>query len=40
MERMLPFRQLLKPDTPFKWDTELNKLFEESKSVITDEIEE
>ena len=39
-ERMLPFRQLLKPGTPFKWDSELNELFEESKSVIIEEIEE
>ena len=39
-ERMLPFCQLLKPGTPFKWDSELNELFEESKSVIIEEIEE
>ena len=26
-ERMLPFRQSLKPGTPFKWDNELNQLF-------------
>jgi len=32
---MLPFRQLLKPGTPFKWDSELNELF-----VIIEEIEE
>ena len=36
---MLPFHQSLKPGTPFKWDSELNELFEESKSVITEEIE-
>ena len=39
-ERLLPFCQSLKPGTPFKWDSELKELFEESKSVITDEIEE
>ena len=39
-ERMLPFRQLLKPGAPFVWDNDLNNLFEESKSVIIDEIEE
>ena len=39
-ERMLPFRQLLQPGTPFKWTDELNQLFEESKSVIISEIEE
>ena len=39
-ERMLPFRQLLKPGTPFSWDYELNQLFEKSKSVIIGEIEE
>ena len=37
---MLPFRQSPKPRTPFKWDSELNELFEESKSVIIDEIVE
>jgi hypothetical protein len=39
-ERMLPFRELLKPSTPFRWDTELNDLFEESKAVIVSEIQE
>ena len=39
-ERMLPFHQSLKPGTPFKWDSELNELFEESKSVIIEGIEE
>jgi len=39
-ERMLPFRQSLKPGTPFKWDSELNELFKDSKSVIIEEIEE
>ena len=37
-ERMSPFRSLLKPDTPFQWDDTLQKLFEESKTVILDEI--
>ena len=38
--RMLPFRNLLKQDTPFLWNKELDQLFEESKSVIVKEIEE
>lgn len=38
-ERMLPFRQLLKPGAPFVSDN-LNNQFEESKSLIIDEIEE
>ena len=37
-ERMSPFRSLLKPDTPFQWDGTLQKLFEESKTVILDKI--
>ena len=36
-EHMLPFHQSLKP---FKLDSELNELFEESKSVMIEEIEE
>lgn len=39
-ERILPFCQLLKPGAPFVWDNDLNNLFEESKSMIIDEIEE
>ena len=39
-ERMLPFRQLLKPNTPFSWSNQLNLLFEESKAVIISEIDE
>ena len=39
-DRMLPFRQLLRFGTPFKWTDELNNLFEESKLVIIQEIEE
>ena len=38
-EHMLPFRELLKPGTPFTWDDELNKVFNESKAVIIAEIE-
>ena len=37
---MLPFWQSLKPGTPFKWDSELNELSEESKPVIIEEIKE
>jgi len=35
---MLPFRELLKPATPFHWDSNLDRLFEESKTVIISEI--
>ena len=37
-ERMLPFRNLLKPAMPFRWDDSLDQLFEESKTAITTEI--
>ena len=37
-ERMLPFRDLLKPATPFYWNNSLDQLFEESKTAITTEI--
>ena len=37
-EHMHPFRELLKPATPFYWDDNLNHLFEESKRAITTEI--
>ena len=37
-EHMLPFRNLLKPSTPFEWSEELDKLFEESKTTIINEI--
>ena len=37
--RMLPFRQLLQPSTPFHWTPELQQLFEESKRVIVRDIE-
>ena len=39
-EKMLPFRELLKPGVKFKWDEHLDKLFNDSKSVIISEIEE
>lgn len=39
-DRMLPFRDFLKPSTPFHWDDNLNELLEESKKVIVSEIEE
>ncbi|XP_021365018.1 uncharacterized protein LOC110457888 [Mizuhopecten yessoensis] len=39
-ENMLPFRQLLKPDQPFQWTEDLQRLFEESKIVIANEIEQ
>ena len=39
-DRMLPFRELLKPGTPFHWDDTLDKIFKESKEVIISEIEE
>ncbi|GFS27731.1 enzymatic polyprotein [Elysia marginata] len=34
-----PFRELLKPGTPFKWNDKINTLFEESKNIIIAEIE-
>ena len=39
-EKMLPFRQLLKPNTTFQWTDELQALFDESKLVIASEIED
>ena len=39
-DKMLPFHQLMKPNTPFKWDESLQHAFEESKAVIISEIEE
>jgi len=39
-EKMQPFRQLLQPKTPFRWDDELDALFQESKDFIVQEIEE
>ena len=37
-KRMEPFRQFLKPNIQFCWDTELESLFSESKQVIVSEI--
>ena len=37
-EKMLPFRELLKPSTPFNWTEHFDKLFEESKVIILKEI--
>ena len=39
-DRMLPFRALLKPGTPFKWNNELDQIFQKSKSFIVSEIQE
>ena len=38
-EHMLPFREALKPGSPFTWTQDLEKLFEESKTAIIQEIE-
>ena len=38
-ERMLPFRALLKAGQQFRWDTELQELFDKSKEHIVQEIE-
>ena len=38
-ERMLPFRALLKAGQQFRWDTELQESFDESKEHIVQEIE-
>ena len=39
-DKMLPFRELLKPSTPFHWDDQLNTLFEDSKRIISEDISE
>ena len=39
-ERMLPFRELLMPGTHFAWNEELQELFEESKRIIANDIQE
>ena len=39
-EFLLPFRELLKPNTTFVWTDELNNIFEVSKKVIIEEIKE
>ena len=38
-DKMPPFRQLMQPNTPFKWDESLQNAFEESKAVIISKIE-
>ena len=40
INQMLPFRALLKPGTPFKWNNKLDQIFQESKSFIVSEIQE
>ena len=37
--KLLPFRELLKPGASFIWNEELNSLFQDSKEVIIQEIE-
>jgi len=37
---MMPFRQLLKPNTPFIWNNQLEEIFQKSKQTIVNEIEE
>ena len=39
-DRLLPFRELLKPNTPFKWTDEMDRIFQESKVLIINEIKE
>ena len=39
-DRMLPFRDLLKPGKPFEWNEKMDNLFNESKVLITNEIKE
>ena len=39
-DKMLPFRELLKPSIPFHWDDRLNTLFGDSKRVISEDISE
>jgi len=38
-DKMLPFRELLKPKNTFHWDANLQNLFKQSKTKILDEIE-
>ena len=40
MTEYMPFRELLKPSTPFYWNEQLNEIFEESKLKIVEEITE
>ena len=37
-DRMLPFRDLLKPGKPFQWTPQLEELFNESKALIVEQI--
>ena len=37
---MHPFRELLKPSTPFYWNEQLDEIFEESKKKIVDQTTE
>ena len=39
-QRMQPFRNLLKPDTSFVWTPEMEQVFQESKTIILNEIKE
>lgn len=39
-DKMLPFRELLKPGIPFYWDSHLQAIFDESKYTIVGEIEQ
>ena len=36
---MQPFRTLLQPNTPFKWTDQMDRLFEETKTIIAQEIQ-
>ena len=38
-DRMLPFRNLLKPGKPFEWTEQLDQLFNESKTLIVEEFQ-
>lgn len=38
-DRMQPFRNLLKPNTPFSWTEHMDTLFEETKHLIINEIQ-
>ena len=37
-DKMAPYRELLKPSTPFCWDAQLENLFAETKEAIVNEI--
>lgn len=38
-DRMQPFRNLLKPNTPFNWTDHMDNLFEETKAIILQDIQ-